>query len=291
MRKKRFLVSAIMALVLTSALAAQEEGIRNPWSVKIFGGAWFSSNGDVRTYVLAFDRYFQQWSAAYGFAKSGSLDWPRSGGAFGGEIARMFSSRVSAGLAFERFSKSHSSSIAIDSGRTDRMEMTMTAVSVTAFGRYAVPLAKAASITLKAGLGALFGSLDQNLDSRMVGEGNVLVNGRFNASGFIGQTGLGLEWKLSPWLALSLEGGYRFASLSNWSGDDVHDWGFGSAKHSGPLYYVDMQIDTERIPSVYYPGLILGDPTIGTGVVAYRRFKADFSGFHLQAGLLFRFGR
>lgn len=290
MRKKRFLTSAIIALVLTSALAAQGEEARNSWSVKIFGGGWFGRNGDIRTFLQEYDRYFQQWAEAYGADHSGSLDWPGAGVAFGGEIARMFSSRIGAGLAVERLSKSSSGNLEVGSG-TDRIDMNLTALSVTAFGRYAVPLSKAASIDLKAGAGVLFGSLDQTVDSRISDGGGVLVNGNFDAAGFVGQTTLGLEWKLSPWFALSLEGGYRLASLSNWSGEDVHDWGTGSAAHSGALYYVEMQMDTERIPSVYYPSLILGDPTLGTRVVAYRRFKADFSGFHFQAGLVFRFGR
>jgi hypothetical protein len=293
MHKERFhilvIMSVIMALALTSALAAQGQGIQNPWSVKIFGGGWSSSNGDVRTFLLAYDRFYQQWAEAYGYTKTGSLDWPGAGGAIGGEIARQFSSRISAGLAVERLAKSHSGFFELGSGGSDRMEMTMTAVSVAAFGRYALPVTKSVSVSLTAGFGPLFGSLDQTHDSRLEGEG-VLVNGRFNAMGFTAQTDLGLEWKLGSMLALHLEGGYRLASLPDWSGEDVHDWGDGSARHSGSLYYVDMQIDTERVPSVYYPGLILEDPLLGTRVVDYRKFKADFTGFCFRLGLCFRFG-
>ncbi len=288
MRKKHILVTGIMILALSASLFGQSEEIQNPWSVKVFGGGWFGRNGDVRTYVLAYDRFFEQWSQAYGYSKTGGLDWPGAGGAFGGEIARRFSSRASAGLDLEIFSKSHSGSFDMGSGRSDRMDLTIAAVSVTAFGDYAWPVTKALSVTLKAGLGALFGSLDQTLDSRTADLGRVLVKAQFNAAGFAGQAGIGLEWKLSARLALSLEGGYRLASLSKWSGEDVHDWGTGSARHSGTLYYVDIQIDSDRIPTVYYPGLLLGDSSLATQGVASRLFKADFSGFYCHAGLLVR---
>jgi len=283
----RFLL--MLALVLVAAPAAKGEGAPNPWHIALFGGGWLGQNGDIGTYWRAYDRFFSKWAEAYGAMKSGSLSWPDAGAAFGGEIGRALSSRLSLGLAVERLSKKEAGSFIVGS-RTDQMEMTLSAFSVSASGRYAVPLTKHVSLTFRAELGALFGSLNQRLDSRMTDGGGVLVTADFDATGFTGLTGIGLDWILGPRFSLQCEAGYRVASLSNWSGTDLHDWGDGSQGHEGALYYVDQRIDTERIPAVYYPGLILGDPSMGTGMVAYRAFKADFSGFRFQVGLAYRFG-
>lgn len=288
MCKKRFLIYGLLAVVLMSAPALRAEEIRNPWSIKIFGGGLFGANGDIRAYWLAYDEYFSRWAEAYGYTKSGSLDWPGAGMTFGGEIARSFSSRLSAGLAVGQFSKRRVGSFSLSSGETDKLDMTFSATSVVVFGGYDLPLMKAVSLYFKAGLGTLFGSLDTTLDVRMADLGGVLVTARYKATGFVGQGGAGLEWKLAPRLALHLEGGYMFAPLSDWTGDDLHDWGTGSLRHNGTLYYVEMQHDTERIPTLYYPGLILGNPMEGTRVVGYREFKSDLSGLYFLAGLLFR---
>jgi hypothetical protein len=289
MSTKRPLSWMMIAAVLATVPAVRAGENRPSWGLKLLGGAWFGPNGDVRTYWRAYDQYYQSWADAHGYAKSGAWDWPGPGSAFGGEISRSLGSRLSLGLAVERLSKNHAGSFSLGNGESDRLEMKLSAVSAMAIGRYSLPLRKDVSLFFQGGVGALFASLDRTLETGLGNGLGVLVTGGFNASGFTGRAGAGLEWSFGSQFALQLEGGYRLAALTNWSGDDVHDWGTGTARHNGTVYYVNMQLDPEKLPAVYYPDLILGDPTLGTRVVAFRKFKADFTGFCLRLGALFRF--
>jgi len=106
MLNKKIPTIVILVLAITSNLAGAD--IRYPWSVQGLGGAWFGPNGDVRTFLVAYDRYAQRFADAYGATKSGSMTWPSTGVAFGGELTRRISSRLRAGLAVEWLSKSAS---------------------------------------------------------------------------------------------------------------------------------------------------------------------------------------
>jgi hypothetical protein len=293
---RSWVILGLVVSALISAAAAREEENRNLWNVTLFGGGSFGQNGDAGLFIHAYDRYYQILAEAYGYSKSGSLDWPGAGLAFGGEIGYSLSSRLSVGLVVERLVKKEEGSFDLGSGDSHAMEMTLSAVSVSASGRYAVPLAKAVAVFFRARLGAIFGSIDRTLDRQEpnTSRPRLQIEADYSATGLTGQAGLGLEWDLSSRLSLQIEGGYRTASLPNWSGNSTYQntWGNESVteRASGHLYYDEVPRDTERIPTILHPSLTLGAPE-GHVPTTRRDFKADVTGFCCQLGLTFRFGR
>ena len=218
---------------------------------------------------------------------------------FGAEIGYSLSSRLSVGLAVERLSKKMEGSFTLGSwtggnlmsGTSHFMEMTLSATSISAFGRYTMPLAKAVSIVFRAGFGILSGSLDRVLIRRYPEISDEwALTGEYSASGMTGQAGVGLTWDLTPRIALQLEGGYRLASLSNWSGKNTNVMGPETQFTNGDLSYLELPGD-ERNPTVYHPSLSVGDPNLYHGLVSYRACQTGFSGFFLKAGVAVRFGR
>jgi hypothetical protein len=288
---RRILGLIVLALVSTAAARGEEK--RHSWNFALFGGGLFGQNGDVGNFVQAYDRYFQKWAEAYGCAKSNSLSWPSAGAEFGGEIGYSLSSRFSIGVAVERLSKNWEGAFRLGTDWSHSMEMKISALSISVLGRYTVPLTKTASIVFRAGIGTLSGSWDRTLERWMPDPfPNILLTADYSATGLTGQAGIGLEWDLAPWIALQLEGGYRLASLSKWSGDMLVEWEDGASEgSSGDLYYAEARLDPERVSTVTHPSLILGDPLQHGGTVSYRAFKADFSGFCFKAGFVFRIGR
>jgi len=291
--KSGWWILGLIVLVLASTAAAQGEEKRHSWNFALFGGGWSGQNGDVGNFVQAYDRYFQKWAEAYGCSKSDSLSWPGAGAEFGGEIGYSLSSRLSIGVAVERLSKKWEGAFRLGSDWSHSMEMGTSALSISVLGRYRAPLTKAASIVFRAGIGTLSGSLDRALERRMPEPFvNILLTADYSATGLTGQAGIGLEWDLAPRIALQLEGGYRLASLSKWSGDQRVEWDNGeSERSSGDLNYAEAQIDRERVSTVTHPSLVLGDPLEHGGTLSYRAFKADFSGFCFKAGFVFHIGR
>ena len=289
-------ILGLVVSVLISTAAVRGESSRNLWNVTLFGGGSFGQNGDAGIFIQAYDRYYRSWADAYGYTKTGSLNWPGAGLVFGGEIGYSLSSRLGVGLAVERLAKKEEGSFSLGSGDSHAMEVMLSAMSVSASGRYAVPLTKAGAIFFRVRLGAIFGSLARTLDRQEPAAPRPLlqVEADYSATGLAGQAGLGLEWELTPQLSLQIEGGYRIASLPKWSGNATYQntWGTDTVteRASGHLYYEETQWDTERIPTIYHPSLTLGTPE-GHVWTIRRDFKADFTGFCCQLGFTFRFGR
>ena len=283
-------ILGLMILALTVVSAARGENKPRSWNIALFGAGIFGNNGDAGKFVREYDRYYQTWAEANNAPKSGSLNWPGAGMAFGGEIGYSLSSRLDVGLAVERLSKKMEGSFS-DVVRTAHfMEMTMSALSISAMGRYSMPLTDTISIFGRAGFGLLFGSLDRVLMREYPDISDEwLLTGDYSASGMTGQAGLGLTWDLTPRIALQIETGYRLASLSNWTGKNTYTWGPESESLSGDLYYLELR--NELNPAVYHPSLSVGDPNINLGMVSYRACQAGFTGFLLKAGFIVRFGR
>jgi len=283
-------ILGLVVLALISAAAARGENRPLSWNATLFGGGILGHNGDAGRFIREYERYYQTWAEAYQTSKSGSLDWPGIGMEFGGEIGYALSSRLKAGLAIERLSKKMEDSLALGSGTTHFMDMKMSALSISALGSYSVPLTQAVSIAFRAGLGVLFGSWDRVLRRQFPNTGDEqVITGEYSASGMTGQASFGLTWDLTPRIALQLEGGYRLAPLSNWSGKNTYTMGPQTEETRGDLNYLELQGD-ERNPAVYHPSLAVGDPHIVQGLVTYQACKAGFSGFRLKAGFVVRFG-
>jgi hypothetical protein len=198
-------------------------------------------------------------------------------------------------VTVERLAKKEEGSFSLGSGDSHAMEVMLSAMSVCASGRFAVPVTKAGAIFFRARMGVLFGSIARTLDrlEPNAPRPRVLIEADYSAMGLTGQAGLGLEWGLIPQLSLQIEGGYRIASLPKWSGNATYQntWGADTVieRASGHLYYDESPRDTERIPTLLHPSLVLGTPE-GHVPTARRDFKADFTGFCFKAGIVFRFG-
>ena len=297
--KQGWKAMGLFIIVLAAFANARGESKPHSWNVALFGGGIFGRNGDAGTFIREYDRYYQTMAEAYGSSKSGTLNWPGAGMEFGAEIGYSLSSRLSVGMAVERLSKKMEGSFTLglwtgdnlNSGTSHFMEMTLSATSISAFGRYSMPLAKAVSIVYRAGFGILSGSLDRVLMRRYPDISDEwALTGEYSASGMTGQAGVGLTWDLTPRIALQLEGGYRLASLSNWSGKNTYTWGPETDETRGDLNYLEIQGD-ERNPAVYHPSLAVGDPNIVLGVVSYQACKTGFTGLFFKAGFVVRFGR
>ena len=296
--KKGMKILVLFIFIFSSVVFTRAEDKRHSWNVVLSGGGFLGHNGDAGTFIQEYDRYYRTLAQAYGTSISGSLNWPGAGMEFGAEIGYSFSSRLSVGVAVERLSKKMEGSFLLGSGMDHYMngtnhfmDMTLSAVSVSATGRYAVPLTKTVSIVSRAGIGVLFGSLDRVLVRRFPNIGDEwILTGEYTASGLTGQVGLALIWDLMPQIAFQLDGGYRLAALSNWSGKNSRVQGPEFEETSGNLYYLELQGD-DRNPTVYHPSLSTGDPALYQDTVSYRACQAGFTGFCLKAGIVVRFGR
>jgi hypothetical protein len=297
--KRGLSAGAMVILMMALVSAARGENKRPSWNVALFGGGIFGRNGDAGMFIREYDRYYQTMAEAYQTTKSGSLNWPGIGTEFGAEIGYSLSPRLSVGVAVERLSKNMEGSFTLGSwagdhlmsGTAHAMEMTLSATSISVFGCYSLPLAKAVSIAGRAGFGILSGTLDRVLLRRYPDISDEwMLTGEYSASGLTGQAGLGVMWDLSRQFALHFEGGYRLASLSNWSGRNTYAMGPESEFTGGDLNYLELQGD-ERNPAVYHPSLAVGDPNIILGLVSSRACKTGFTGFFFKAGFVVRFGR
>ena len=101
------------------------------------------------------------------------------------------------------------------------------------------------------------------------------------------QGGIGLELRLIRWAAIFLEGQYRSARISNFSGSvELTSSEEGQIRREGELYLIDYKL-TEGV--VFSLIDVLAQEPSGPAFLNVKKAVVDFSGFSLNLGLTLRF--
>ena len=101
------------------------------------------------------------------------------------------------------------------------------------------------------------------------------------------QGGMGLELRLNRWTAVFLEGQYRSARISNFSGSvELTSSEEGQIRREGELYLIDYKL-TEGV--VFSLIDVLAQEPSGPAFLNVKKAVVDFSGFSLNLGLTLRF--
>jgi hypothetical protein len=107
------------------------------------------------------------------------------------------------------------------------------------------------------------------------------------ARGWGYQGGIGLELRLIRWAAVFLEGQYRSARISNFSGSvETTSSEEGLIHREGELYLIDYQLAEDAVFTLLD---VLDQEPSGPAFLNVKKAVVDFSGFSLNLGLTLRF--
>jgi hypothetical protein len=101
------------------------------------------------------------------------------------------------------------------------------------------------------------------------------------------QGGMGLELRLNRWTAVFLEGQYRSARISDFSGSvEITSSEEGLIRREGELYLIDYKLAEDAVFSLID---VLAQEPSGPAFLNVKKAVVDFSGFSLNLGLTLRF--
>ncbi len=269
------------------------------FSLKVSGGFGRAGLGDLDETERGHNARFGDLADLWGFEKTGGLALPHGGIDVNGEIVLHLSGRLAVGVGSGWMSKMEKDSEIIirqaSSGAQSLLRWTTSAsvVPLTLNVYYRVPLSSRLSGSLKAGLGCYFASLE--ITSYRKSEllniqtwSQLAGTGRDYAMGY--QAGLVLEYGVSNTFSFFLEGMGRLVNFKRWSVQyDYSSNAVTDATRTSSWWSVE---ELSRDNGKTYPGFLYSDqePTASAYQNA-RKAEVDFSGFSVQAGLRFRFGR
>jgi hypothetical protein len=284
---------AILCLILSATSGIAQETPK-AFTLKLGGGTGSLSGGDLTSFKNGANELLRDIAGLAGGAMSGALENAKWGLELEGELVYNISGHLGIGLGTGYIRASADSLAEMRAGTLGRIAFgwmpVFTVVPVTLSGHYRFPVAPRLNVFARAGIGYYFATLDYKTleESEIYGltlrEEN---DGTARKGGWGLQGGLGLEVRVSGRLALYLEGGGRYVTLTDWDVDNSYRDSYGSVKQKGTFWYVEKKNeDTGKS----YPGLEMRDKEPSDpAFLTVRKAKFSLSGIVFKTGVKFGF--
>lgn len=299
MNKKAAIGMITIVGLLFGPAPARSQMQQEKFSLRIaveYGSAGF---GDLDRAEEGHNARLSDLANLWGFEKAGNLALPHLGINLDGEIVLPIVPRLSLSLGLGRISRTGGESRVtlkqVATGAETLISWTTSAAAIplTLNAYYRIPISPRLSGFLKAGLGCYFASLKLTSyrKSALLGVetwSRTISQERDYALGY--QVVLGMEAGLSSFLSFFTGAGWRSANFKNWNVQyDYSSTALTDDTRTASCWAVE---ELNRDTGKYYPGFLFSDqePT-STSYRNVRKAEIDFSGWSLQVGLRFRFGK
>ena len=285
---KKFIVGILSGALLVFLLAGTA-GAQVRFGFRTYGGLSYLSTGDVNKGVESWSDFYKI-IYLHDYTTSDKYKPLNLGLDFGGELLIQFSPQFALGLGSGYITASKNFEMNFrklgELPVTYTSETKMGAIPIRLSLYYFLAVGPGISVSLHAGTGYYLANLDflQRIETS-AGFEEIRFDTKGGGLGFHG--GFGLEIALSSMISLVFDLTGRFASFSNFTGDQtIAVSGFSLTERDLNVYFLKIN----EWPYGTFSLLYLNDTTpSGPEIISADRAKVSFSGFSSFIGFLFRF--
>jgi hypothetical protein len=281
------------SLALTAFLSAAENvrfSSANKVSLRIYGGLSHLSVGDLNQGLAGWLDLWGQAAALQGLSGKTNFVGAHWGAQAGVDVLIPLDSRLALALGAGTLGASARSWTDFPSNdvvpSSQEINIRPRAILVRAGLAYLLPVDRSLDIRFQAGAAYYQARAEADYNREW---SDYWEKDRYDlkSKGWGCQGGMGLELRLNRWAAIFLEGQYRYAPISNFSGSvELTSSEEGQILREGELYIIDYKLADDAVFSVID---VLEEEPSGPAFLDVKKAVVDFGGFSLNLGLTLRF--
>ena len=305
--KRRFMIGALIVICLFCFTGQVYPKIfSRGFSVKVSGGTGTMAVGDLNTFsdsrLELFDAY-AVFLQAFGYTATltGGVPHLDRGLDMFAEFMVHMTRRFSIGLGAGYMQRTAEAQLdlfyqdpaepADSEGVIWQPRPRVTVFPVLLSGYYFLPVMEKLNIFISAGAGLYFGRQSWNTVQRYIWRNDEDLDqliGRFTGSGFGIHGGIGAEFKITPLLALFIEGRARSAVIKSLKGSEDLLYFGGIVSREGTLWYVE--IDDDYLGAIEKSYRADEEKPNRSYMQNVRKWEVDLSGISALIGIRISFG-
>ena len=290
--KKTFLI-AVFSLTLTLVLwagAQSRPDSRGSLSLRFYGGLNYLSADEFNQGLAGWLDIWGYAAALQGLPGKTNFLGAHWGAQAGVDLLIPLDSRLALGLGAGTLSASARSLTDFPSNdvvpSSHEIKVRPWAVPLRAGLHYLVPVSNGLDIRFQAGAAYYLARAEAEY-SREWSDYREKDRYSLKSRGWGYQGGIGLELRLIRWAAIFLEGQYRYAKISDFSGSvETTSSEEGQIRREGELYFFDYKLAEDALFTLID---VLDQEPSGPAFLNVKKAVVDFSGFSLNLGLTLRF--
>ena len=292
-RVKKTLLIAIFSFALTLFLSAEAQSRADSsgsLSLRLFGGLNYLNADEFNQGLAGWLDLWGQTAALLGLPGKTNFVGAHWGPQAGADLLIPLDSRLALGLGAGTLNASATSQTDFPSNdvvpSSHEIKVRPWAVQLRAGLHYLVPVSDGLDIRFQAGAAYYLARAEAEYNRDW---SDYWEKDRYSlkSRGWGYQGGMGLELRLIRWAAVFLEGQYRSARISDFSGSvEITSSEEGLIRREGELYIIDYKLTEDAVFS--FIDVLAQEPS-GPAFLSVKKAVVDFSGFSLNLGLTLKF--